>query len=462
MAKSRSIGGIYAELSLRDSKFRKGLKSAKTSLGNFAKSSVKAGAMVSGAMGAALAFGTKKTIAYGAELDHMSSQTGLAVSSLIKIGQAYKDAGKDAGSAGKDIGKMQRAIFEAAEAPGTTVDYFADLGLSAEKLMAMSPEEQFYEIGKALKETKNQTKQAALALQIFGRSGGQLLTVFKGTNLDDVNESLGRMPEIMEKFSGSMERADTLMGRLPNKSQQFFAGFTSGVIDQLLPALEKVDDHDFTTLGENLGKSIADGLAMLTDGTAWELFLLHAQKTTLAMQGSATNSWLATFANTMGDMVTTSDWDWDFDETWEQYEQGGIMANAEIAADLEEKIRAANLKIERNRKKRTTSDGVESVPFLGSLARLVPDLTRAMDKLGTKIPDAFSDAMDSMTGEDPEEKEERRQWERTSVEVNSMQARGLGFGATYVDPVEKKKVSLLEEIKQVLSRAETGGELRWT
>jgi gamma-glutamyl:cysteine ligase YbdK (ATP-grasp superfamily) len=93
---------------------------------------------------------------------------------------------------------------------------------------------------------------------------------------------------------------------------------------------------------------------------------------------------------------------------------------------------------------------------------MVPDLTRAMDKLGTKIPDAFSDAMDSMTGENPEEKEERRQWERTSVEVNSMQARGLGFGATYVDPVEKKKVSLLEEIKQVLSRAESGGELRWT
>ena len=90
-------------------------------------------------------------------------------------------------------------------------------------------------------------------MDVFGRSGGELLTVFKGSSLADVNASLGRMPELMQRFSAEMERADTIMGRLPNKSDQFFTGFTAGIINQILPGLEKVNDTDFTDLGENLG-----------------------------------------------------------------------------------------------------------------------------------------------------------------------------------------------------------------
>ena len=82
--------------------------------------------------------------------------------------------------AGKDINKMQRAIFEASEDPGGSMDFFAQMGLSAEKLMEMNSTEQFFAIGEAIKGVRNQTKQAALAMDVFGRSGGELLTVFKG------------------------------------------------------------------------------------------------------------------------------------------------------------------------------------------------------------------------------------------------------------------------------------------
>ena len=261
MAASRSIGGVFATLTLRDLKFRNGMKRAGRSLAKFGKMAIRAGAVATGALAVGLVAGTKKTIAMGAELDHLSTQTGIAVADLMRIQQAYKDNGKAAESAGKDINKMQRAIFEASEDPGGSMDYFAQMGLSAEKLMDMNSTEQFFAIGEAIKSIRNPTKQAALAMDVFGRSGGQLLTVFKGSNLDDVNQSLGKMPAIMQEFSAEMERVDTLMGRLPNKSAQFFTGFTVGVTEQLIPSLETVDNYDFTTLGKNLGDSLGEAIA---------------------------------------------------------------------------------------------------------------------------------------------------------------------------------------------------------
>ena len=237
MARSRNIGGVYAELSLRDTKFEKSIKSARAGLNKFGSMALKSAAVGGVALAAGLAAGSKRAITMGADLDHLSTQTGVSVAALMKLGQAYKDNGKDASGVGKDIGKMQKAIYEASQAPGSSIDYFAEMGMSAEKLMAMSPEEQFFAIGEGLKSIENPTKQAALALGVFGRSGAQLMTVFKGSNLDDINASLGKMPEIMDRFSGAMERADTLMGRLPNKSDQFFTGFAAGIIGQVLPGL---------------------------------------------------------------------------------------------------------------------------------------------------------------------------------------------------------------------------------
>ena len=109
-------------------------------------------------------------------------------------------------------------------------------------------------------------------MDVFGRSGGELLTVFKGSNIDDINQSLGKMPEIMEEFSTELERVDTLMGRLPNKADQFFTGFTAGIVEQLIPSLESVNDFDFTQLGKSLGEaltSVAGEFALIMNAT-WD------------------------------------------------------------------------------------------------------------------------------------------------------------------------------------------------
>lgn len=285
---AKNIGSLYVGLSVNSADMKKGLASAEKSVSSFsAKTSklLKAGATAAvgiakaagaamaaaGAAGiAAMVAGSKRIIKMGADLDHLSTQTGIAVASLMTIGQAYKDNGKDAKSAGKDIGKMQKAIFDAAvtNPTGEKAGIFKELGLNAEELMKMSPEAAFFAIGKAINSIENPTKRAALAMGVFGGAGKGLVTVFKGANLNDVNQSLGRMPGLMQKMSVELERVDTLMGRLPNKSDQFFTGFTAGIVGELLPALEKVDDMDFTGIGQAFGKDMAPTIKSIADAIA--------------------------------------------------------------------------------------------------------------------------------------------------------------------------------------------------
>jgi hypothetical protein len=260
MARSSSIGGIFAELTLRDQKFATGMKGAGAKLKAFGAASVRYGAMAGAAISAGLLAGTKQTLAMGGQLSDLSAQTGVAVGDLMRIQQAYKDNGKDAASAAKDINKMQRAIYEASQDPGGSTDYFAQLGLSAEKLMEMSAADQFATIAKSIMRVSNQTKQAAVAMDIFGRSGGQLLTVFKGTDLDSINRTLGEMPKLMEKMAGEFDYADDLISRLPGKSTQFFTGFTAGVVGNIIPSLEMIDGFEFTNIGKSLGDSLSKAL----------------------------------------------------------------------------------------------------------------------------------------------------------------------------------------------------------
>lgn len=270
MAKARSIGGIYASLSLRDGGFKKGLKSSAKELKEFGVKAVKGAAVAVAALGAGMAaaavVGTKSTLTMVDDLADVSTQTGVAVADMMRLQQAYKDGGREASAVGKDIGKMQKAIVAASEGGK---DPFAELGLSAANLMAMNPAQQFQVIGDAIMRIENPAKRTAKAMEIFGKGGMGLTTVFGG--VDDAVRSLGKMPEIAAQFAGAMGEANDLLGRLPVKSQQFFTGFTAGIIGELLPQLEKIDAYDFTDLGLSVGSAIATGFQGLTDGTIFTI-----------------------------------------------------------------------------------------------------------------------------------------------------------------------------------------------
>ncbi len=213
---------------------------------------------LAGAAAAYLSFravlrGGSDVIKFGADLQHTSQQTGVAVGSLAILQQAFEDNGVAAEKAGTSVAKMQRTIVDAAQQP--TLERlipFRQLNLDVNELLKLKPAEQFNAIGAAISAIQDPAVRSATAMQIFGKSGAELLPVFVG-GIDDAAASLGQLPGIIERNAKSFERIDTLIGRMRNHSRQFFTGFFDETEQYIRQPLEALDDIDFTRIGQKLG-----------------------------------------------------------------------------------------------------------------------------------------------------------------------------------------------------------------
>jgi hypothetical protein len=219
---------------------------------------------VGGAAG--IGAGVRNIISLGAQMDHLRSQTGATVAGLLKLRQAFSDAGVEAGTAGKTINNLQRRIADAANGMGEGRQALRNLGLSATDLSRLSPEEQFEAVGNAIAGIEDPAQRTAIAVRLFSETGAKLMPVF-GKGLDDARIALGRMPEILDRNATEFERIDTLIGRLPNKSRQLFAGLGDQLGGYLRGPLERLNEIDLTGMGQRIGAFISLGLSSVEDGT---------------------------------------------------------------------------------------------------------------------------------------------------------------------------------------------------
>jgi hypothetical protein len=222
--------------------------------------------------------GGRDIIELGGELSDLSARTGIAASSLLVLQQAYKDNGVEAGKVGTSINKMQKAIVDADRGLMTQKRAFDSLHLSTRQLLELSPEDQFNSISSAIANLEDPTKQAAAAMDIFGKSGAELMPLFKsGGAIDDAKASLGQLPEIMQRNVEQFDRIDDLLGRMPNKSRQLFAGIGDQLADDLLAPLEELNKMDFTEAGRNIGAYFDLAIASFKDGTFGQFIALSIE-----------------------------------------------------------------------------------------------------------------------------------------------------------------------------------------
>ena len=129
--------------------------------------------------GAALvAFGVtavKSFLETGDELDKMSKRLGISVESLSELKFAAEQSGATLSDIEKAVKKMANSVFDANNGIKASADAFQALGLNAQMLQDLSPEEQFLAVAEALAKVENASTRAALAQDIFGRAGTTLL-----------------------------------------------------------------------------------------------------------------------------------------------------------------------------------------------------------------------------------------------------------------------------------------------
>jgi len=176
-------GRAFVELFADDSKLVRGLRRAEKKLEAFGRKVRDVGLRIAavGAAAVTALVGAAKTFAtMGDAVAKMSRRTGFSVEALSELGYAASLSGTGIDSLEKGLRRMQRTVYDAARGLSTATEGLGVLGLSVEDLKGLAPEDQFALIADRLASIQDPTLKAALAMELFGRSGTEMLPMLEG------------------------------------------------------------------------------------------------------------------------------------------------------------------------------------------------------------------------------------------------------------------------------------------
>jgi len=170
------LGNLFVNIGAKlDSE---GFKKATKSIGDIGASVRKVGIGMSVA-GAAIV-GTSVAMVNswakaGDEVEKMSRRIGFSTESLSELKHAAELSGTSLRAVESATKRMSRTIIDAGDGLSTATRALARLNLTAEELQILSPEKQFEKLSEAIADLENPTIKAAVAQEIFGRGGMDLL-----------------------------------------------------------------------------------------------------------------------------------------------------------------------------------------------------------------------------------------------------------------------------------------------
>ena len=386
---------VTAKLALDASGFTATLTKAQAALGKLSAVGVPviaAGLAAASAAAAGLAVGVKSALDLGGALSDLSTRTGVAAGQLRILQEAFARNGLSAEQVGPAVNKMQRALVEAGDGAGPTAKAFQTLGLSVESLRGMDASAQFAAIGQAINALPDPAARAAAAMQLFGRSGGEMLTLFANSGaMAEAARSVGDQADILTRNANLFDQASDILGSVATKMQGFFVGVADTLVPALMPLLEAADGIDLSGLGQDLGNAIAFGLTVITSGNlgnilSAQLKLSGAQFVNLLVQGlTGMAAFLAQrLIDIPAEFVTVL----------------GIVTKPEFWAGVGNGLLAAAMKFAAviQRAAAALLDAVSNVPGLGGAAGLAAGYRESAAQMDAGAAERGAAASDALSG----------------------------------------------------------------
>lgn len=174
-------GRAFVEIFGDDSKLQQTFAGVQRRMRAFGRSLTTIGAGLVGGAQTILAPLTAAAFAFGkagAALDDASGRTGASVEALSELSFAAEQSGASLSDVEAGLRGMARFTKTAAAGGKSAVATLKALGISAGELDGMSPDQQMARLADGLARIEDPTKRAALAMQVFGKSGTTLLPMF--------------------------------------------------------------------------------------------------------------------------------------------------------------------------------------------------------------------------------------------------------------------------------------------
>ncbi len=178
---------IVIDLLARTGMLETDMKRAEKSLEAFRKKAREAGKVVGVAFtaaGTAVSLMVRNALRDIDQLALMSTQIGLTTDNLSRMRYAAEQmAGVSVGQFDMALRRMTRRIAEAAEGGGPAASALRAIGLEAQALSKISPDEQFRKLADAMKTTENQGSRLRATMAIFDSEGMPLVNMLRqGSN----------------------------------------------------------------------------------------------------------------------------------------------------------------------------------------------------------------------------------------------------------------------------------------
>lgn len=197
-----------------------------------------------------------KVSAAGDEFAKMAERTGIAAEELSTLKFAAERSGTDIGTLEIGLKRLARTATEASEGSGAASDAFETLGVSSVDAdgKIRPTEELLLDMADALTAVESDTQRAALAQDVFGRSGAELIPLLNEGS-DGIKLLQERARDLGLEFSttAANQSADFQDAMLDLKSS--FGGIVQEIGVAVIPAL--------TALANGITRGVALGRAFI-------------------------------------------------------------------------------------------------------------------------------------------------------------------------------------------------------
>lgn len=193
----------------------------------------------------------------GGALVDLSAQTGVAVDKLMVLQTAFDQAGMSASDVQPVIAKLQKSISEAATGNVDAAAKFKTMGIAIKDIQGLSADEQLAAVGEAISKIENPAQRSAMAMEVFGKSGAKLLSVFSAGGLEDVQANIGNQAQLMLENAGLFDRATDVLGTAGSKMQGLFVGIAAEVVPQIIDVVDSLNSIDLSGIGQAFGEAIS-------------------------------------------------------------------------------------------------------------------------------------------------------------------------------------------------------------
>jgi|GEM_PF-3425693 len=210
-------------------RFKKWAKSAASSV----KSVAKAFTVISIGAVAGFIVAINRSAAAIDSLAKTSSKLGFPIEDYQRLAYVADLSGVSMDKFGKSIQRMMKTIGDARDGLSTATKAFDALGLNWDELANMSPADQFTKISEAMATLPTQADRIKTAMDIFGKSGADLLNLFKS----DVKGAIKEFDGLGIAITASQAKAVEAFNDSKNTLGKLISGITDNVTATLAPAM---------------------------------------------------------------------------------------------------------------------------------------------------------------------------------------------------------------------------------